>query len=75
VRHALIIAGREITKQARNWRGVKPDQSKRAQILFMDREDILNLFVVTNIPLPPGAAPEVSWLADDIPFWTAQLPT
>lgn len=46
----------------------KLDQSKRAQILFMDREDILDLFVVTNIPLPPGAVPEVSWLSDDIPF-------
>lgn len=68
VDHAFIIAGGEITKQARNWLGGKLDQSKRAQILFMDREDILNLFVVTNIPLPPGAVPEVNWASDDIPF-------
>jgi hypothetical protein len=68
VDHAFIVAGGEITKQARNWLGGKLDQSKRAQILFMDREDILNLFIVTNMPLPPGAVPEVNWLSDDIPF-------
>lgn len=68
VDHAFIIAGGEITKQARSWLGGKLDQSKRAHILFMDREDILNLFVVTNIPLPLGAAPEVNWLSGDIPF-------
>ncbi|WP_137136595.1 restriction endonuclease [Rhizobium sp. FKY42] len=69
VDHAFIIAGGEITKQARNWIGGKLDQSKRAQILFMDRDDILNLFVVTNIPLPTGAVPDrPSDLSDDIPF-------
>lgn len=69
VDHAFIIAGGEITKQARNWLGGKLDQSKRAQILFMDREDILNLFVVTNIPLPPGATRDLAHvLTDDIPF-------
>ncbi|PZV16715.1 MAG: hypothetical protein DCF22_04665 [Leptolyngbya sp.] len=52
VDHAFIVAGGEITKAARNWLGNKLDASKRSQILFMDREDILNLFVVTNLPLP-----------------------
>jgi len=37
VDHAFIIAGGEITKQARNWLGGKLDASKRSQILFMDR--------------------------------------
>ncbi|WP_421566322.1 hypothetical protein [Ochrobactrum sp. EDr1-4] len=60
VDHAFIIAGGEITKQARNWLGGKLDQSKRAQIFFNDREDILNLFVVTNIPLPPSATRELT---------------
>ncbi|WP_428411596.1 hypothetical protein [Pararhizobium sp.] len=69
VDHAFIVAGGEITKQARNWLGGKLDQSKRAQILFMDREDILNLFVVTNIPLPAGAARKLPQApTDDIPF-------
>lgn len=58
VDHAFIVAGGEITKAARNWLGNKLDASKRSQIMFMDREDILNLFVVTNLPLPSAAWPE-----------------
>lgn len=57
VDHAFIVAGGEITKAARNWLGNKLDASKRSQILFMDRNDILNLFVVTNLPLPSAAWP------------------
>ena len=69
VDHALIVAGGEITKQARNWLGGKLDATKRSQIMFMDRDDILNLFTVNNIPLPSGALPsENASLSDDIPF-------
>jgi hypothetical protein len=52
VDHAFIIAGGEITKAARNWIGNKLDATKRSQIMFMDRNDICDLFVVTNIQLP-----------------------
>ncbi|MSU96740.1 hypothetical protein EB795_22895 [Pseudomonas mandelii] len=52
VDHAFIVAGGEITKAARNWVGNKLDQSKRSQILFMDREDIVNLFVVSPLIVP-----------------------
>ncbi len=71
VDHAFIVAGGEITKQARNWIGTKLDATKRSQVMFMDRDDILNLFVVTNLPLPKGALPSPSSyddLDDDIPF-------
>ena len=68
VDHAFIVAGGEITKAARNWVGGKLDQLKRSQIMFMDRDDILNLFVVANLPLPPGAQPAASAIDDDIPF-------
>lgn len=71
VDHAFIVAGGEITKQARNWIGNKLDATKRSQILFMDRDDILNLFIVTNLPLPKGALPTekvVDPFDDDIPF-------
>ena len=70
VDHAFIVAGGEITKQARNWVGNKLDASKRSQVMFMDRDDILNLFTVTNLPLPKGALPDKSpWeFDDDIPF-------
>lgn len=67
--HAFIVAGGEITKAARNWLGEHLDRSKRSQIMFMDREDILNLFIVSNIPLPPTALPSASSpVDDDIPF-------
>src|SRR5690606_30019934 len=71
VDHAFIVAGGEITKQARNWLGNKLDATKRSQVMFMDRDDILNLFIVTNLPLPKGALPASSASGefdDDIPF-------
>lgn len=69
VDHAFIVAGGEITKQAKNWLGEKLDASKRSQILFMDRDDILNLFTVSNLPLPLGAVVKKGdALNDDIPF-------
>jgi hypothetical protein len=54
VDHAFIVAGGEITKLARNWIGNKLDARKRSQVMFMDRDDILNLFIVNNLPLPKG---------------------
>lgn len=69
VDHAFIVAGGEITKQAKNWLGEKLDASKRSQILFIDREDILNLYIVSSLPLPEGAIPAAtSSFDDDIPF-------
>lgn len=69
VDHAFIIAGGEITKAARNWLGGKLDASKRSQVMFMDRVDILNLYIVTNLPLPKNALPKIeSDFDDDIPF-------
>lgn len=69
VDHAFIISGGEITKAARNWLGDKLDASKRSQILFMERVDILNLFIVTNLPLPVGVLPETEYFKDnDLPF-------
>jgi hypothetical protein len=68
VDHAFIVAGGEITKAARNWLGNKLDASKRSQVMFMDRDDILNLFVVTNLPLPSGASSEAEPSDEDLPF-------
>jgi len=71
VDHAFIIAGGEITKQARNWLGNKLDAAKRSQVLFMDRDDILNLFIVTNLALPKGALPQTKasdGFDDGLPF-------
>jgi hypothetical protein len=68
VDHAFIVAGGEITKAARNWLGNALDATKRSQIMFMDRDDILNLYVVTNLPLPDGAVPPKGVFDDEIPF-------
>lgn len=68
VDHAFIVAGGVITKQAKNWLGEKLDASKRSQILFMDREDILNLYVVSALHLPIEAKPQSFNFDDEIPF-------
>jgi hypothetical protein len=60
VDHAFIVAGGEITKQAKNWLGERLDATKRSHMMFMDRDDILNLFIVTNLRLPKGALPKVA---------------
>jgi hypothetical protein len=68
VDHAFIVAGGEITKQARNWIGGKLDATKRSQIMFMDRDDILNLYTVTSLPLPSAALPPAPSLDNELPF-------
>jgi len=68
VDHAFIVAGGEITKAARNWIGGKLDQSKRSQILFMDREDIVNLFVVSPLTAPQVPRKAAIQFDDPIPF-------
>jgi hypothetical protein len=67
VDHAFIVAGGEITKAARNWLGNKLDATKRSQVMFMDRDDILNLFIVANLPLPTGAISAAHPREDDDP--------
>lgn len=69
VDHAFIIAGGEITKQARNWLGGHLDLSKRSQVMFIERDDILNLYIVNGISLPDGALPPGPNPDDDnLPF-------
>lgn len=68
VDHAYIVAGGEITKSARNWLGQRLDATKRSQIMFMDRDDILNLFVAANVALPKDAQPLSDGFEDEIPF-------
>ncbi|WP_457573781.1 hypothetical protein [Desulfolithobacter sp.] len=70
VDHAIIIAGGEITKQAKNWLGGKLNASQRSQILFMDRNDILDLMLIYKVPLPEkiNKTNTSSFLEDDVPF-------
>jgi len=57
VDHVYIVAGGEITKQAKNLLDGNLDSIKRSRAMFLDRNDILDLFVVTDPPLPKGALP------------------
>lgn len=61
-------AGGEITNAALAWIGNKLDVLKRSQIMFVERDDILNLFVVTKLPLPGWALREASGFSGDPPF-------
>ena len=66
VDHAFIVAGGEITKQAKDWLGQRLDASQRSQILFMDRPEILDLFVLYKVPLPEKRLSKM--IEDDVPF-------
>lgn len=68
VDHAFIVAGGEITKAAKNWLAGVLDKSKRSQILFMEREDIVNQFIVNNLPLPNSVFPSLLEQNNDLPF-------
>lgn len=59
VDYVFIVSGGEITKAARNWLGNALDAQRRSQVMFLDRDDLLNLFVVTSLPLPGAAVAEL----------------
>jgi hypothetical protein len=50
--HVIIISAGEITKAARRLIGENLDIDKRRHILFMDRDDLLNLWVRVRLPAP-----------------------
>ena len=45
VDHVFIISAGQITKQAKTWLGQRLDIDSRRQVIFLDRDDILNLTV------------------------------
>ena len=61
-----------LTKAARNWLGGVLDKSQRSQIMFMDRDHILNLYIAHRLELPkaaqPMAASSWSFEDDEVPF-------
>ena len=67
VDHAFLVAGGEITKQAKHWLGERLDASQRRQIIFMDQSEILHLFVMHNVPMPDEEEFESRFL-DGIPI-------
>jgi hypothetical protein len=65
--HVFIASAGEITKQAIGWLGEHLDQVSRRHVLFLDREDILNLAASINLPLSPGKG-GANIEDDDVPF-------
>lgn len=63
VDHVFIISADVITKQAKLLLGEHLDKEARRQIIFMDREELLDLAAITAIDLPKKKASE-----DEIPF-------
>lgn len=72
VDHVYIVAGGEITKQARHLIVTTLDQESRRHIIFMDRDDLLELFPISGTPLPSEAKPKDAspWgqIDYDVPF-------
>lgn len=70
VDHVYIISAGEITKQAKTWLGRHLDLESRRQVIFMDRDEILNLAVGMKLVLHQEKADkgEENEDADDIPF-------
>jgi hypothetical protein len=54
--HVYLIASGDITKAARNFLVEKLDTEQRRQVIFMDRSELLDLLILTNMELPsePG---------------------
>lgn len=50
--HIFIACGGEITKQAKQWLGEHLDLESRRHILFMEKEEILDLAITLNLKFP-----------------------
>ncbi len=63
--HLFIISASSITRAAKAWLADRLDQNQRRQVIFMEREELLNhaARIVPDLPLP--AAPVTD---DGIPF-------
>jgi len=46
-----------------------PAASRSTSFTRWDRNDILDLYVVTNLPLPTEVLPQMGVPAHEIPFW------
>jgi len=66
--HVYIACAREITKQARAWLGEHLDQESRRHIMFIDRDDLLDLALGINLPALGDSRPGVDALGEELPF-------
>jgi len=67
--HVFIISAGEITKQAKSWLGQHLDMESRRQVIFLDRDDLLNLAVGLDFIFDHDGQQKESEISDDdIPF-------
>lgn len=68
--HLLIISAGEITKAAKHWLAEQLDASQRRQIIFMDRDELLNhaAKILLDLKTEEPLAQTVELSDDDIPF-------
>ncbi len=67
--HVFIISGGEITKQARSLIVENLDREARRHLIFMDRDELLDLVVLTGTRIPEEEAEAASSpIDDDLPF-------
>jgi hypothetical protein len=67
VDHVIIVSAGEITKAAKRLMAENLDASLRRSILFLDREDILDLWLRVQLPVP-RADEAVTDSFDSLPF-------
>jgi hypothetical protein len=69
--HIFIISAAEITKAAKDWLAVQLDASQRRQIIFMDRDELLDhsARILLDLKIEETTIAEPGELSDDdIPF-------
>jgi hypothetical protein len=65
--HIIIVSAGEITKAAKRLMAENLDASLRRSVLFLDREDILDLWLRVQLPVP-GTEKEATDDFDGLPF-------
>jgi hypothetical protein len=58
--HVYLIASGEITKAARQLLLQELDKEQRRHLIFMDRAELLDLLVLTNLELPSASSDDDS---------------
>lgn len=68
--HLFIISAGEITKAAKHWLAEQLDASQRRQIIFMDRDELLDhaAKILLDLKIEEPFAQAVELSDDDIPF-------
>jgi hypothetical protein len=56
--HVYLVASGEITKAARKLLIEQLGNEQRRQVIFMDRSELLDLLVITNLTIPMDADPD-----------------